>query len=218
MLDTVVSFLWPEAMAAHCFLHDDESKYGKQTSFYIRDMVYETKDGKFITAGAVSDAEWKGLCQALGKDSWITDERFKTAVRRMKNANLRFEMTENAIKEFDAATCLKRLADHDVPSAFINHPRSAILHDEQIKANDLIVETEHSAKDIGGYRFCRPPARFYSPENIQISPSQEFITTLKHSPSTGEDTVMILKKFCGLSDHKIKYFMDQGIVKGTSKL
>jgi len=52
MLDTVVAFMWPEAMAAHTFLEDGEmAKLTKQGVMYVRDMIYECNDGKYVTVG-----------------------------------------------------------------------------------------------------------------------------------------------------------------------
>ena len=62
MLDAVVAFMWPEGMARHTFTGGD---VGGSRPADVRDLVFETTDG-WITAGAVSDAEWRGLTRALG--------------------------------------------------------------------------------------------------------------------------------------------------------
>ena len=64
----------------------------RETGTALKDLIYETSDG-FITAGAVSDAEWKGMCKALDKEEWLTDERFSSARARGINVKLRLEMT-----------------------------------------------------------------------------------------------------------------------------
>src|SRR5262249_28777006 len=56
MLDAVIAFLWPEAMARHTFLSSEKSP----TRPPSRDLIFETADG-FITCGANSDGEWRGL-------------------------------------------------------------------------------------------------------------------------------------------------------------
>ena len=59
MLDTMVSYVWPEGMAGFSMLEqsDDESTSS------AHDMVFATKDG-YVTLGAVSDREWRALCEA----------------------------------------------------------------------------------------------------------------------------------------------------------
>ena len=68
MLDTMVSMLWPEGMAP--FTLKREGDVSKPQSHH--DMIFETAEG-YITVGTVSDAEWRGLCQALNKPEWLTD-------------------------------------------------------------------------------------------------------------------------------------------------
>ena len=47
-----------------------------------QDLIYKAKD-RYITAGAVSDAEWKGMCSALNMEDLIEDERFATSAARV---------------------------------------------------------------------------------------------------------------------------------------
>ena len=85
MLETMLSFFWPEGMAGLTYgdMEFDVTKFqGKM------DLTYETKD-RHITAGAVSDKEWAGMCRALGREDLIEDPRFKTATDRFSNAEER---------------------------------------------------------------------------------------------------------------------------------
>ncbi len=43
--------------------------------------IYETKDGKYVTVGALEEHFWKNLCTALGVEEFIPDE-FAEGVRR----------------------------------------------------------------------------------------------------------------------------------------
>ena len=212
MLDAVVSFVWPEGMAAHCF---DRDSGQKQTAFYTRDMVYETADHKFITAGAVSQREWEGLCRALRKPEWITDRRFKSAASRMKFANERFDLTEEQIKTFTAEEVLQQLNEYDVPCALINHPRELLLQNEQILLNQTVVHSNHPEIDVGGYRMCRPPVRFH--QQLSTSPADDFLSTLKHAPSAGQDTAFLLQKLLNLGEAEVSELERRGVVKAQLK-
>ena len=76
MLDVMVAYLWQEGLAGLTLVgEEDRVKRGQRS----KDLIYETSDG-FITAGAVSDAEWKGMCKALDKEEWLTDERFSSCL------------------------------------------------------------------------------------------------------------------------------------------
>jgi len=151
MLDAVVAFLWPEAMAAHTFVGKDVV-----TRAQARDLVFETADG-YITVGAVSDAEWLGLTRALERPEWLDDPRFKTPAGRVKYADARLELTAEVLKTRTSAEWLARLDAEQVPCAPILG-RTDLFTDPQIAANALIVESDHP--HAGRMRQPRPAARF----------------------------------------------------------
>jgi len=152
MLDAVVAFHWPEAMAAHTFI-DQQGRSYRQAS---RDLVFETTDG-YVTAGAVSDTEWRGMCRALERPEWIDDERFATIAARARNLSERLELTAEVLKTKSSAEWLARLEAQQVPSAPILS-RDEVLRDPQVVANELIVESVHP--HAGAMRQPRPAARF----------------------------------------------------------
>ncbi len=152
MLDAVISFLWPEAMALHTFI----GAKNVVTRPNVRDLVFETADG-YITVGVVSDAEWLGLTRALEHPEWLDDPRFKTPAGRVKYADARLELTAEVIKTRTSAEWLTRLDGEQVPCAPILS-REDLLTDPQIAANALIIESEHP--QAGRMRQARPAARF----------------------------------------------------------
>jgi crotonobetainyl-CoA:carnitine CoA-transferase CaiB-like acyl-CoA transferase len=153
MLDAVISFLWPEGMARHTFVGPD---VGISRPTEVRDLVFETTDG-YITAGAVSDAEWHGLANALDHPEWLEDERFKTPAGRVKHADVRLEMTADVLATRSSDEWLEVLDRHQVPCAPVMR-REDLVDNVQVVANDLIVESEHPL--TGRMRQTRPPIRF----------------------------------------------------------
>jgi len=153
MLDAVLAFLWPEGMARHTFTGKD---VGVSRPANTRDLVFETTDG-WITAGAVSNAEWLGLTRALGHREWQEDERFRTPAGRVKHADARLERTASVLATDTSAHWLERLEAEGVPCAPILS-RHEIPADPQVRANELIVESVHP--HAGPMREPRPAARF----------------------------------------------------------
>ena len=94
-----------------------------------------------MTTGAVSNVEWEGLCRAVGHLEWLEDPRFKTAAGRVKYIDDRLELTQQALAEGTTAEWLERLDAHGVPCAPIL-TRHELLTNEQILANELIVESD----------------------------------------------------------------------------
>ena len=152
MLDAVVSFIWPEGMAPFTAIgHEDNTARNAP-----HDMIFETADGH-LTVGAVSDIEWRALCNALEHPEWIEDPRFVTGALRSKNRQARLELVEGVLKTGSTDTWLERFAEHDVPSAPVLN-RAATIDHAQIRASNLVVEFDQPG--VGPVRQARPAARF----------------------------------------------------------
>lgn len=153
MLDAMVAYLWPEGMTSLTFVGREVQAARAQIA---QDLIFETTDG-FITAGAVSDAEWLGMCTALERPQWLDDERFKTAAGRVIHVQARLAMTAEVLKQRSSAEWLTRLDREGVPCAPVLSREQVIEH-EQIRVNAMIEEHEHSV--AGRIRQPRPAARF----------------------------------------------------------
>src|SRR5579885_1153775 len=114
MLDAVISFLWAEAMAHYTFFGERHETHPPPAR--IRDLVFATADG-FITAGANSDAEWRGLAEALEHPEWVADPRFRTPAARERNAEVRLELMAGVLRTRSSAQWLERLQARGVPCA-----------------------------------------------------------------------------------------------------
>ena len=175
MLDTMVSYLWPEASSSLSFVgHERDPGHTQQAS----DLVFETRDG-YITAGAVSDAEWSGLCRALRRQDLIDDARFVTAAARVEFVVERREIMNTEIAKWRSAEILTRLDREGVPSAPILN-RTEVIDDVQVKHNGII--EEHNDPALGRIRQPRPAARF------EATPSR--IRSM--APRLGADNAAIL--------------------------
>lgn len=194
MLDAMIAFHWPEGMAGHTFIGEGQLDRGAR---YAQDLIFETKDGH-LTAGAVSDAEWTGLCRAIEREEWLEDERFKTAAGRIRYAGERLTMTAEMFLKRTTDEWLERLEAEDVPCAPVLS-RQALLEHPQVLANELIVEGEHPV--AGPMRQARPPERF------DRSPS-----TLRHAaPSLGQHTDSVLAEL-GVSEADLSRLRSEGAI------
>ncbi len=194
MLDVMVAYLWQEGLAGLTLVgEEDRVKRGQRS----KDLIYETSDG-FITAGAVSDAEWKGMCKALDKEEWLTDERFASARARGINVKLRLEMTAEVLKTNTSEYWLARLDECEVPSAPVLS-RPEVIEQEQIKVNEVLFEYDHPG--LGKVRQPRPAAG-------QPRPAAVFEAT---PAKLGEHNTEILEQ-AGYSDEEIAQFAESGVL------
>ncbi len=175
MLDAMIAFLWAEGLVALTFPGGEKHAARAQLS---QDLIYKTQDG-YITVGAVSDDEWKGLCAALEQPQWLDDERFNTPSGRVVNAPARLSLTQEVLKNKTSAEWLSVLDANQVPCAPILD-RTTLLDHPQIEANEII--KEHEEEDLGVFRLPRPAARF-STTRAEVK---------RHAPHLGEHTEQLL--------------------------
>ena len=177
MLDSMISYLWPEAMPSLTFVGEELDPSDGELG---PDLVFATQD-RYITASALSDDEWAGMCRALKREDLIDDARFKTARDRAINAVERREITATELEKWAADEILARLQANDVPSAPVVS-RFELLSDPQVRENQIL--EEHESEDFGKVRQPRPAARF------DLTPS----TIRKLAPMLGADNESILRE------------------------
>ena len=194
MLDAAVAFFWPEGMSGLVFV-GDEADVARQSG--SMDLIYETRNG-YLTAGAVSDREWRGLCRALRKPEWIDDPRFATTADRFRNVEVRKKLTAAELRHWERDEILVRLDAEGVPSAPLL-TRMELLKHEQIAVNNTIGIYEFDGH--GQIRLARPPVRFEdTPSGIRAA-----------APLLGEHSAEVLQEL-GYSAAEVRTLQNQGVV------
>lgn len=194
MLDCMISFFWPEGMAGIVFAENEIDVRKLQGS---QDLIYKAKD-KYITAGAVSDAEWQGMCKALNREDLVDDERFASPAGRVANAQIRKEITGEEIAKWKSSEILERLQAEGVPSAPLLD-RMELLDNEQILANESIQRI--NIDGFGEVRQARPAARF-SKTPTKLS---------RPAPKLGEHTHEVLSDI-GINETERKNLLNKKII------
>ncbi|QQK80298.1 CoA transferase [Salicibibacter cibi] len=147
MMDGVLS--WLSGVAGGYLAAGDKPKRGEtrlsgQKACY---GVYETKDGKYLSVGALEEKFWKRLCQLLEKEDFIDrlsapEEEQQEMKQELQRIFLEKNQQEwlNLLKEDE--TCVGPV--HDIDEVFA---------DPQVIAREMMIESEHPAlgmlKQIG---------------------------------------------------------------------
>ena len=195
MLDTMIAYLWPEAMTQYTVVGRESSTPDPVAR---PDLVFETTDG-WITVGTISDSEWRGFCAAAERPDLVADPRFATPGGRAVNATERILLMAEIIKGRSTADWLQRLDANDAPSAPVLR-RAEVIANEQAVARQLIAELDHP--DIGRVRQAKPAARFdRTPARIQGA-----------APRIGEHTAEILAEL-GFDATEVERLASEKIVR-----
>ncbi len=160
MIDAAIAFMWPDSAMDAVLLDDDANRTPTLAANYTATKL---ADG-YVSAGAVSDSEFAGLCAALGHPEMAEDPRFSNALSRTQHATEMVMLMRQYASETTLEDFLERAEIHDVPASPIN--TLAEIHTvPQVVHNAVFVERDHPM--AGRVREPRPPARFsHTPSRV----------------------------------------------------
>jgi len=194
MLDTMVGFLWPETMGSLSFVGKEQDPAHSQKS---PDLVFKTVDG-YITAGANSNSEWEGMCNALNRQDLICDPRFKTAQARSENISQRRQIMSDEIATWVSEEILGRFDSEGVASAPIL-PRVDLINSPHIVDNNIL--NVINDETLGDVRVPRPPVQY----------SGKPTPTTKLAPFQGADNQELMLEL-GYKNTEINQYVRDGIL------
>ncbi|MGD0110209.1 MAG: CoA transferase [Rhodopila sp.] len=155
MLDTMVAFLWPEAMTQYTVVGRENAPQPAPRP----DLIFKTRDG-YITVGSLSDSEWRGLCAVIVRPEWVGDPRFGTPAARSLNAAERIALVGEILATGDSQDWLDRLDAADVPCAPVLR-RADVMNNDRTPAriggpaprigehtDAILAEVGYSVKEI----------------------------------------------------------------------
>ena len=146
---------------------------------------------------------WPKFCKAIGRGSWVDEERFVDPKSRFRLMHEIVPMVDEALSAktrdewgeiFDAAGLIwgPVLGLHEVPE------------DSQAEAINLFPVLDHET--LGQYRTVSIPMRFQSAD----------VKPRGRSPLLGEHTYNVLQDF-GVSDSEIESLTQQGVIAQFSQ-
>ena len=201
MVAAGLAFLWPDGLAAaHAELNPAipleqmppwlESAPG---SFLV---VLETTDGEIATG--ILLPPWDGLCLALERTDWITDERFSEALGRVLNLPELIAEVSSEVAKYTTEEVLARFEEHDFAAGKVV-TRREVHEDPTVKHLGLI--SEQAAPGLGQGRQPAPMWMFSDADT-------EITTSLN---STGGDSREVLAEL-GVSGDEFDQLEEDGIV------
>ncbi|WP_323173377.1 CaiB/BaiF CoA-transferase family protein [Natrialba sp. PRR66] len=161
---------WTHYWTVFAQLFDDHPPLGSSHPAFGLYDVFETEPNEWLFAGVITKHHWPAFCEAIDAPELLADERFETNEGRQANADVLYDLIQEALRGRDRSAVVDALLDVGVPSAPVNHP-SELLDDPHLTALDLLVETQSSGDetvqamltplggtDIGVSHRCDPPS------------------------------------------------------------
>lgn len=185
-------------MLAYMATKTEPKKMGSNHAAFAPYGAFETSDDP-IMIGVSNDSLFEKVCRVIQKEEWITDDRFCTNIKRVKNRTELNELLENQFKTNSSVYWLEKFDKEGVPCSIIQNV-SSVLQDKQLESLEMLASANHPK--ISDLKLPRLPIRL-SNSTLEIK---------KSPPLIGEDTVQILKEH-GINDENIQKLMNRGIIQ-----
>ncbi|MBK9312851.1 MAG: CoA transferase [Acidobacteria bacterium] len=162
------------------------------TGRYACYNVYETKDGRHLSLGALEPKFWQNACKVLDREDLIEPHFSESRQQEMIGILSEIFKTRNAdewmMKFEDVDTCITLIKD-----------LSEMIDDPQVRYRNLIQELEHPVE--GKLKQIAPTVKLSATPGRMKSPP----------PQLGEHTDEILKEH-GYTDQSIKEMRSSGAI------
>ncbi|HDG97772.1 MAG TPA: CoA transferase [Desulfobacterales bacterium] len=193
MLDGILSWL---SMIGSQFLADGKVPGREEMMLngrYLCYRIYETKDGRHLTIGALEPKFWANLCKVLGKEHLIRHQ-FTDGDEQVPLAR----ELEETFKQKDLSEWLELLEGIDICHGPVNSLKEA-FEDPQARHRQMVIEVDHPVE--GKLRQVGFP--------IKLSLNKPKVR--KAPPIFGQHTSEVLESL-GFDEEKIEDLRKRGIV------
>jgi len=147
-------------------------------------QAFPTADG-WINLGGANQSNWERIVKAIGMPDLAADPRFATNTDRMRNLAALTPILGDALRKKPSAHWIAEFEAAGVPVGPVNRIGD-MLDDPQVKARDMVVETEHPkagrVKGIGHpIKFTDTPGGSKRPAPLLGQHTREVLAGLGYS-------------------------------------
>jgi crotonobetainyl-CoA:carnitine CoA-transferase CaiB-like acyl-CoA transferase len=191
MFDTQIAIL-ENAVARYLNAGDLPRRLGSRHPLVAPFQAFATKDDPIVVC-VDTEAQWRRLCEAIGRDDLIANPQFAEGNARVKYyAALEHEL-QAALSQRTRAEWLAAFSAVGVPAGPVNDI-AAVAADPQVQARNMI-------RRLGERAFVKQPVRFSTYNDIPEQPP----------PRLGEHTQAVLAE-CGYSPDEIAEMQTAGAI------
>ena len=156
--------------------------------------AFETRDG-YIALNVPDNIIWKRLCEAMGRDDLIDDERSNTAGARADNSAILTPIIEGWLASLTREEAVATLNAKGVPTGPVNTAED-IFADPHVAARGMLME-------VGSHRFARTVPHLSAAPDLPAAPA----------PDLGQHTRPVLEDVLGYSPAEVDGLIAEGVVE-----
>lgn len=184
MIDAYAAFALPETLIPDTFPPLPGDPIDISDVF----RTWETADGHVVGL-LIEDGQFRGLCQALDRESVAEDERFSDITKRFLNMKALIAELEGEMRKWPTAEFVARAREFGAPFAPAND-LAAFRADPQVAHRGTVQELEDPR--FGPTRYLKPAVDYAAtPSGLH-----------RHPPRLGEHSEEVLRE-SGLSDEEV---------------
>ena len=173
-------------------------RVGRGHATIVPYQAFACSDGEFVMVGAFTRGFWESLARALGHEEWLTDPRFSSNGRRLKNREALISQLDAIFAGKTRAEWIALLEQADVPVGPVLD-----LHDA-IKTEQVV--HDKSVVDIGGPEFGSKVVR--SPIRVSAWGEQP----LNPAPQLGAHSRELVSSLLGYDEARIADLTARGVI------
>ena len=199
MLDTHVAWLANQGMN-YLATGENPPRLGNMHPNIVPYQVMPSADGYFVLSVA-NDPAFERFCEMADCKELLDDERFNTAVERVRNREHVTETLNEVTRKHPSSWWLAELEKVKIGCGPINTLQQ-VFDDPQVKAREMTVEMAHPA--TGG----KPAKLIASPIKMSETPVR-----YRHAPPMlGQHTEEVLGEMLGMSEGDVAALREKGVV------
>ncbi len=180
-------------------LGEVRTRTGNRNPYAAPGNVYKSKDGRWITVPASTQALFERLIRTVGKPEYIEDPRFATNVERLAHAGVLEEAIGEWIGQHDAVDACRIFDENSVANAPVK-TIDELFEDPHYKAYEMIVPVPDD--ELGEVRMQAVTPR------LSRTPGK----VTRAGPAHGADTDDVYGEYLGLSADDIAALREEGVI------
>ena len=174
----------PEGLLEYAMTGREPERMGNHDSIMSPHDCYKAAGDseKWVSIAIGSEAEWRALCQVMGKGELADDLRFKTAALRKRNESVLDEIITSWTKEQDRWDTTRVLQSAGL-AAFPSMSNKDLTDDPHLRARDYLIQLEHP--EVGRrihagipWKMSETPSRVKAPAPLLGADTEKVLTSL----------------------------------------